>query len=137
MGAYISKKITKAHHEMEALIERYSEAVEELPAGIRETMLLIHPFDPVAPRYIAEHLPEPIHIPHSWATGIGSTVGKKTSKRDKLIQFLEMESDDYDPLAKFKATMSDNVAVHTPATFDFNKPRKQWSHELFDNPKKK
>ena len=83
------------------------------------------------------HLPEPIHIPRSWATGIGSTVGKKTSRREKLIYFLAELTGTNVSIAKLKATMSKNVNVHTPATFDFNKPRKQWSHELFDNPKKK
>ena len=132
-----TKKTTKAANAMEVLVENYIEAVEEL-GGNTGSMILIDGYTAVAPDYIAQHLVEPVYILRSWATGIGSTIGKKTSKRDKLIEFLEMVTDTYTdvPLAELIATMSDNVAVHTPATIEIKRPD-PWSHDLFDNPKKK
>ena len=131
-----TKKTTKVANAMEVLVENYIEAVEEL-GGNTGSMILIDGYTAVAPDYIAQHLVEPVYIPRSWATGVGSTIGKKTSRRDKLIQFLEMATDTYTdvPLAELIATMSDNIAVHTPATIEIKRPD-PWSHDLFDNPKK-
>ena len=96
--AGIKNKTLEVANKMEELVERYIEAVDELHPAIRGTMLLVDPHDPVAPDYIVAHIPPgSIYIPRSWATRIGSTIGKKTSKRDKLIEFLEMAIEDRKP----------------------------------------
>lgn len=85
----IGKKASEAEQAMEVILESYIESVEELGGNIG-SMILIDGYTVGAPDYIADHLADPIYIPRSWATGALGKPAPKPTRREKLIEFLEI-----------------------------------------------